>query len=293
MKQSIEDMQQGRDLMLELNSCRKDEAQAIVDDISLSSSQLELSHYMEQVFEHFGVEQQHHSDDSIVIKPTGHMHGNFPGLNEDGLTATYNRKVALSREDFHFLTWEHPMVSGAMEQIINSEFGNATFCTMALPPVPAGTLVLEAMFTTHCPAPKRLQLHRYLPQTMQRIVVGSNGLDMTNILKPEHITARMTFVKKPVAHNIIEHGQDAIKGLITTAEGLIVKHQKNLIAESVEHMQQQELASLERLLALAQVNSNIRESEITQQKSNIVELESYLERASFKLDAIRVILLTD
>ncbi|MEH6504214.1 MAG: RNA polymerase-associated protein RapA [Cycloclasticus sp.] len=293
MKQSIEEMQQGRDLMLELNSCRKDEAQAIVDEISLSSSQLELSHYMEKVFEHFGVEQQYHSDDSIVIKPTGHMHENFPGLNEDGLTATYNRKIALSREDFHFLTWEHPMVSSAMEQIINSEFGNATFCTMALPPVPAGTLVLEAIFTTHCPAPKRLQLHRYLPKTMQRIVVGSNGLDMTNILKPEHIAARMTYVKKPVAHNIIEHGQDAIKELISTAEGLIVKHQQSLIADSVEHMQQQEASSLERLVALAQVNSNIRESEITQQKNNMVELESYLERASFKLDAIRVILLTD
>ncbi|PCI18393.1 MAG: RNA polymerase-associated protein RapA [Piscirickettsiaceae bacterium] len=294
MAQSIEDMHAGRDLMLELNSCRKDEAQAIVDEISMSSSHLELSHYMEEVFESFGIEQQYHSEDSIVLKPTGHMQAeNFPGLPEDGLTATFSRKVALSREDFHFLTWEHPIVVGAMEQIINSEFGNATFCTIALPPIPAGTLVLEAMFTTHCPAPKRLQLHRYLPKTIQRIVVGSNGLDMTNILKPEHITSRISYVKKAVALNIIEHGQETIKTLIQKAEGLVIEHQEALVQQSISDMQQYESASLERLVALATVNPNIRESEIAQQKARMVDLESHIGRASFKLDAIRVILITD
>jgi len=294
MDKSIQDMHDGRDLMLELNSCRKDEAQAIVDEISLSSSHLELSDYMEKVFECFGVEQQHHSEDSIVLKPTGHMQNDsFPGLTEDGLTATYNRKIALSREDFHFLSWEHPIVTGAMEQIINTEFGNSTFCTMALPPVPAGTLILEAIFTTHCPAPKRLQLHRYLPKTMQRIVVGSNGLDMTKLLKPEHIATRLSFVKKGVAHNIIEHGKEVIKGLITKAEDLVVEPQKSLVTESIEQMQQQESLSLERLIALSKVNPSIRDSEISQQKERMSDLQSYLERASFKLDAIRVILLTD
>ncbi len=294
MAQSIEDMHAGRDLMLELNSCRKEDAQIIIDDISLSSSHLELSHYMEDVFESFGVEQQYHSEDSIVIKPTGHMQAeNFPGLSEDGLTATFNRKIALSREDFHFLTWEHPMVVGAMEQIINSEFGNATFCTMALPPIPAGTLILEAIFTTHCPAPKRLQLHRYLPKTMKRIVVGSNGLDMTNILKPEHIASRLTYVKKPIALNIVEHGQEAIKSLIEKAEGLVIEHQETLVQESISDMRLHESNSLERLEALAQVNPNIRESEMTEQKERIADLTSHIERASFKLDAIRVILITD
>ncbi|PHR48552.1 RNA polymerase-associated protein RapA [Cycloclasticus sp.] len=294
MQQSIADMHAGRDLMLELNSCRKEQAQEIIDEISLSSSHLELSHYMEEVFESFGVEQQYHSEDSIVIKPSGHLQSDaFPSLPEDGLTATFNRKIALSREDFQFLTWEHPMVTGAMEQIINSEFGNSTFCTMALPPIPAGTVILEAIFTTHCPAPKRLQLHRYLPKTVKRIVVGSNGLDMTDILKPEHIESRVTFVKKSIALNIIEHGQEAIKTLIEKAEKLVVVHQEVLVKQSVEEMQQQESLNLERLVALARVNPNIRDSEITQLKANINDLGSYIKRASFKLDAIRVILTTD
>ena len=294
MEQSIEEMQAGRDLMLELNSCRTEQAAAIVEEINLSSSQLELSHFMEDVFENLGVEQQHHSDDSIILKSTGHMQAeNLPGLTEDGLTATFNRKIALSREDFHFLTWEHPIVTGAMEQIINSDFGNATFCTIALPPVPAGTLILEAIFTTHCPAPKRLQLHRYLPKTMKRIVVASNGLDMTDILKPEHIASRLSFVKKSAALNIIEHAQQSIKQLIAKAETLIVDDQQALVIESIQKMEQQETQNLDRLVALSRVNSSIRESEITQLKSKIIDLKSYIERASFKLDAIRVILVND
>ena len=185
------------------------------------------------------------------------------------------------------------MVTEAMEHIINSEFGNSTFCTMALPPVPAGTLILEAIFTNHCPAPKRLQLHRYLPHTMQRIVVGSNGLDMTNMLKPEHIAARMQFVKKAVALNIIEHGQEAIKSLILKAETLVLEHQKTLIETSVLKMEREETAALDRLLALAKVNPNIREVEVEQQREGMTDLRAHIERSSYKLDAIRVILLTD
>ncbi|MBV1952323.1 MAG: RNA polymerase-associated protein RapA, partial [Cycloclasticus sp.] len=131
------------------------------------------------------------------------------------------------------------------------------------------------------------------PKTMQRIVVGSNGLDMTKLLKPEHIEARLSFVKKSVAHNIIGHGKEVIKSLITKAEGLVEAHEQTLISESVEQMKSQESANLERLVTLGKVNPNIRESELAQQQENMADLQSYLERACFKLDAIRVILLTD
>jgi len=120
-----------------------------------------------------------------------------------------------------------------------------------------------------------LQLHRYLPKTMKRIVVGSNGLDMTKLLKPEHIASRLTFVKKPVALNIIEHGQEAIKKLVTKAEQLVVEHQEQLVSDSIEGMQQQESLNLQRLVSLAKVNPNIREAEIAQQESKMVDLQSY------------------
>jgi len=118
-------------------------------------------------------------------------------------------------------------------------------------------------------------------------------LDMTDILKPEHIASRLSFVKKSAALNIIEHAQQSIKQLIAKAETLIVDDQQALVIESIQKMEQQETQNLDRLVALSRVNSSIRESEITQLKSKIIDLKSYIERASFKLDAIRVILVND
>jgi ATP-dependent helicase HepA len=217
----------------------------------------------------------------------------FPSLPEDGLTATYNRKLALTREDFHFLTWEHPMVTGAMEQIINSEFGNTTFGTMKLPPLKAGTLVLEAIYTVYCPAPKKLQLQRYLPETMQRIVVGSNGMDMTNILKPEHISTRLNFVKKAVALNIIQHAKDTINTLVEKADGFVKPYQEALLETAVNDMKVGETAILNRLEALAAVNTNIRSVETDNQKEKMQQLERYLNQSQLKLDAVRLVLITD
>ena len=57
------------------------------------------------------------SDQSVVHTDSG--------LPEGGITATFSREQALGRDDMHFLTWEHPMVSGAMDMVLGGEFGNA------------------------------------------------------------------------------------------------------------------------------------------------------------------------
>ena len=102
-------LQQGRDRLLELSSCNPDHAAEVVHDIMSSTNQLELADYMERVCDQFGVDQQYHSLHSVVLQPGDHMHEHsFPGLSEDGLTATYDRSKALVREDMQFHTWEHP-----------------------------------------------------------------------------------------------------------------------------------------------------------------------------------------
>ena len=58
-------------------------------------------------------------------------------------------------------------------------------------------------------------------------------------------------------------------------------------------MEREETAALDRLLALAKVNPNIREVEVEQQREAITHIRAHIERSSYKLDAIRVILLTD
>ncbi|MDD1628175.1 MAG: RNA polymerase-associated protein RapA, partial [Methylococcaceae bacterium] len=95
----------GRDQLLELNSCRKDLADELIDQLNSYEHEGALWPYMENVFECFGVDTEFHSADCFIVRPSDHMRvSHFPSLSEDGTTVTGNRQLALAREELQFLT---------------------------------------------------------------------------------------------------------------------------------------------------------------------------------------------
>jgi ATP-dependent helicase HepA len=287
-------LQQGRDRLLELNSCNHEKADEIVVAMVEEERRQELSAYMEQVFDQFGVDQEHHSAGSVILKPSDHMvNHSFPGLTEDALTVTFSREVALSREDIQFLSWEHPMVSGAMDMVLSSDFGNTAFCTLKLPPLKAGTLLVEAIFVVQCTAPAELQLERYLPLTTVRIVIDSNDTNFSKIITTAHIEKLGQKVPKRSAQDLIRHTRQQITQMITQSEGLAQAQVNAIVEDAVKRMQEEQGSELERLVALSVVNPNIRQQEIDYLKLSIANMNSYLQDARIKLDAVRVALVTD
>ncbi len=289
-----EKLQKGRDRLLELNSCDNQRADQIVEDMHEQEQRHALSAYMEKVFDQFGVDQEHHSASSVVLRPGEHMLGHsFPALPEDGLTATYQRELALKREDFHYLTWEHPMVTGAMDMVMNGEFGNTAVCTMKLSALKAGTILLEAIFTMSCTAPPALQLQRYLPLTMIRVVVDSRNNDLSNILTEKHFNRLGQKVRRHTAQDFVRHTRTQILSMIKQAEQLAGNHEKPIVKKSIGKMKDLQESELQRLQALAQVNPNIRQEEIDHLLSETDDMQHYLDSTHIKLDAIRVAVITD
>jgi len=289
-------MQQGRDRLLELNSCHKDHAQEVIDELDALANEELLSEYMDNVFDEYGVDQQIHGSTSFIVKPTDHMmNANFPNLPEDGLTATYFRETALSREDMHFITWEHPMVMGAMDMILTSEFGNSTFCALELnsPDIAAGTLLIEAIYTINCPAPKYLQLARYLSDSTVRIVVDNNGRNLSQALSHSSINSHTVHVNKRTTQQLIQHARPQIQSLVEQSEKIAKPQQNEIIKQALALMMAEAKEDIERLRALAEVNPNIRKEEVTQLEDNASALASYLEQARLKLDSIRIALVTN
>ena len=253
-------LQQGRDRLLELNSCDNGRAEQIIEDMHEYEQRRTLSNYMETVFDQFGVDQEHHSANSIVLRPGEHMtEHSFPALPEEGLTATYQRDLALSREDFHYLTWEHPMVTGAMDMVLSGEFGNTAFCTMKLAPLKAGAILLEAIFTTVCPAPAALQLHRYLPLTSTRIVVDVKGNDLSKLLTEKHFNKLGRRVRLISAQDFLRHTRPKIVTMLGLAEQLAADQEPAIVNAAKTNMQNLQQSELKRLQALAEVNPNIRQ----------------------------------
>ncbi|RLA45644.1 MAG: RNA polymerase-associated protein RapA [Gammaproteobacteria bacterium] len=289
----LADLQLGRDRLLEMNSCNVERAEAVIAELSAAGQGRELAEYLDAAFDEFGIEHHYHSTEAIVVEPGDHMLSHaVTGLPEGGLTATFSRTRALSREDMQFFTWEHPLVAGLMETIAESDFGSTTVCTLKLPPLRPGSILLEAVFTLRCLAPRTLQVQRYISQSLVRVLVDEKGLDLSATLSEEHLVTLCKPVKKNVVNEMVRHIRSQVDVLVNHAEALARPQQETIIAAA----QQQARAVLgeetRRLEALAQVNPNIRSDEVTYLQDVMAALDDYLASAELRMDAMRVIVVT-
>lgn len=287
----VAQLQKGRDRLLELNSCKPQQAAQLVNALAEKDDDPQLMNYLEAVFDAFGVDTEDHGEHSLVLRPGDHMRvPHFPGLSENGMTVTFQREQALSREDMHFLTWEHPLVRGAQELIALNEFGNTAFCTIKLPPLKPGTLMLEALFVLHCPAPAELQLFRYMPQSLLRVLLDNNGKDLSAVLGIEQFSKLLQKTPRNNAQEVVRHARPVLAEMLKQAEEKTRSQQANLIAAAQTQVAEQINGELARMKALMQVNPNVRQSEIDYLQQRLVASQQYLSQAKLRLDALRVVM---
>jgi ATP-dependent helicase HepA len=217
----------------------------------------------------------------------------FPALPEDGITATYRRDLALAREDMHYLTWEHPLVSGAMDLVLNGEFGNSAVCTLKLTPLKSGTMLLEAIFSLSCVAPGELQLQRYLPQTTVRVLLDGLHNDLSTVLGSAHLNRLAQETPLHSARELVRHTRPQLTAMLAQAQVLAEAHAAALRDEAAATARTEQKIELERLQALAAVNPNIRPQEIQYLQVAAERLHGFIHSAQLRLDAIRVVVVTE
>lgn len=289
----VEQLQKGRDRLLELNSCKPEQAASLVDALAEKDNDAQLMSYLESVFDAFGVDSERHSEHSLILHPGDHMRvPNFPGLSESGMTVTFQREQALSREDMQFMTWEHPLVRGAQELIALNEFGNTAFCTLKLPPLKPGTLMLEALFVLHCPAPAELQLFRYMSQSLIRVLIDNTGRDLSAVLGIEQLSKLLQKTPRSNAQEIVRHARPMLTTMLQQAEEKTQPRQAELIAAAQAQVSEKINAELVRMKALMEVNPGVRQSEIDYLQERLAASQQYLAQAKLRLDALRVIMIT-
>lgn len=287
-------MQSGRNRLLERNSFDKQDAELIVAELEDATRALELADYMDDVFDAFGVDQQTHSADSIIVEPGSHMlFEQFPALPEDGLTATYQRHRALSREDMAFLSWEHPMVTGAMDLVISSDLGNSAFCTLETSAFNAGTLLLEALFVVNCVSGRQLQTNRFITDSHLRLVIDERGRQHQESVPDREFNKLAGRIPRATAQELIRHARGQISGLIEHAEKAVVAPQEQIRQQALDTMHAELEAEQQRLQALAEVNPTIRQQEIDFLAQRRAQLADSIQSAELRLDAVRVAIVTE
>lgn len=285
----LDELSKGRDQLLELNSCKPELAEKLVAELENLDEDNSLIDFMNAAFEVYGVDYERHSEKAFVAHPSDHMQcDHFPGLPDEGITATYCRQQALSREDMHYLTWEHPMVTGVMDMISSSERGNTAICTIKLPPLQPGSLLVEALFQFSCPAPKNLQMQRFVESGCVRLLCDNNFKALEGIITPDHLNTLGQSVKLATAKQLVQHARKSIDQIISHMEEKALDLQRQMAIEATEKLESSFDEELERLIALADVNPNIRREEIEHLRTAKDQGKHYLSSSSLRLDSIRV-----
>ncbi|MBA6412598.1 RNA polymerase-associated protein RapA [Parahaliea sp. F7430] len=287
------ELREGRDRLLERNSCKPAVAQALIQEIGQRENSEALQPYLEALCDAFGVDQEYHSEGALILRPTEHMlTGHFPYLREEGTTVTFNRDKALSREDMLFLTWEHPMLVEAMDMVLSTELGNAAIGTIKLKGIAPGTMLLESVFTINCVAPRELQVERFLPLSPTRLLIDARGKDLAHLVPHERLNTLVQHVKKPVALAIIKQVQEEVDAKMLEATRQAQARLDDILSSAEKTMRETLGAERERLQALRAVNPAIRQEELDHLDYQIDECAVHIRHASLQLQALRLILTT-
>jgi ATP-dependent helicase HepA len=286
-------MEQGRDKLLEINSHGGERANKLVKELAKRDQDTNLIGSVIRLWDIIGVDQEDCGENAIVLRPSEHMmFPTYPGLPEDGITVTFDREMALSRDDIALITQEHPIVQTGLDLITSSETGTTSVAVLKNKSLPAGTIFLELIYMADASAPKSSQLYRYLPPTPVRVLLDKNGNNLAENVSYESFSKQLSAVNRHIASKLVNASQTILHPLFAKGEEFAAVELKLLADNARIKMTSQLTGELERLEALKAVNPNIRDEEIEHLRQQMAGLNTYLDGAILQLDAIRLILVS-
>ena len=286
-------LEQGRDRLLEIHSNGGEAAQQLVEQISSKDGDTNLVSFALGLFDTIGLNQDDKGENAIVVSPSEHMMvASYPGLPYDGCTITFDRNTALSREDLHFISWEHPMIQGGIELLLSEGVGTTAVSLLKNKALPVGTLLLELIYVVDAQAPKQSGIGRFLPKTPIRILLDSKGNNLSANVEFESFNRQLSPINRHLGSKLVNSVQKDIHALIAHAEREIDKELVTVRNQAQAEMEATLQAEYQRLLALKAVNPNIRDDELELIQNQIIDLTNYITKAQIQLDSLRLIVVS-
>ncbi|ASJ75525.1 RNA polymerase-associated protein RapA [Granulosicoccus antarcticus] len=256
------ELESGRDRLLELNSNRPELIQEHLDELARLDRNYALQDFMEAVFDRFGVDMAEQRD-HWIIHPSDHMQvDHFPLLPASGMTLTFDRATALTREDFTYLTWDHPMVTAAMDLILDEGFGQADCQVIKTDALPANLSFVEASYVLQCTADARLNMERYLPAQVQTWSVGIDGKDYSEQVAALELDSLKQRYDRNALRKVVLKNRDSLEKLIDRSAALAEEALPELVAIARAKIDEELSEARERLLSLSRVNPSVKEEEV-------------------------------
>ncbi|QWZ81125.1 MULTISPECIES: RNA polymerase-associated protein RapA [Aeromonas] len=284
-------LEQGRDRLLEIHSSGGAAAQQLVDKLAAEDDDTGMISFALKMFDEIGVNQDDRGENALVLTPGDHMLvSSFPGLPQDGMTITFDRNTALSRDDMALLSWDHPMMRGGIDLILGSEIGATSVALLKNKALPIGSILLELIFVAESAA--HPQLYRFMPPTPIRLLMDKNGQNLGEKVAFDAFNRQLTPVNRHLGSKLVTASQPVIHGLIGKGQAIAEELKAGIVDKARAQMAQTLQQDLDRLEALKAVNPNVRDSELDYLRNLQAELHHLIDQTQLKLDAIRFIVVT-
>lgn len=294
----LKKFESGRDRLLEWHSCRPDKVSSLIADIRELDQKPELADFLLEALDHFGVHVEKlgeregpggKGNRSWLLMPGHLMTDQLTVIPPEGKMITFDRAVALDRDDVDFMTWDHPLVVSLMDLLLGSEAGNAAFSEVkASKDLPSG-LYVEMIHLLEGSCPARFDLARFLPVTPIRVLLDAKG----QISEEASLKALDSVTAADAARHALSGQGEALKPLMDKWKGLAEKEAESRAEQlrlQVQKTMSQALGrEMERALDLQKKNGKSGASEMTLLKQEQAALAHSIKESRLRLDAVRLI----
>lgn len=291
VKKITRSLDQGRHILLELNSFKPEPANALIQMIQQTEKSKDLQNLMEDLLDVYGIETDQITEVSgnlVVSFIADRMTDeNFPALSGGGKFVTFDRATAIARDDLDFLTWDHPFVRQVMEYFITQGEGQSSVARLS------GTgrqgLVLETLFLLDLPDGDGALADRFLPSLPIRVVVDHHGRPLTSGDLPFNWESSLISDHPGWFLDLPHLVREILPDMLDKSQNLARKIAQTHRLEGAAEMENVLTRERDRLVTLSKINPGISVKEAGAVIKDQAHLRTLILNARLRLDGVRLI----
>ena len=282
----------GRDALLEMNSCREPQASALAEQIQAFEQETPLP-LVEQAANllNFHFEDLGSGRYSLIPADNMLIHA-LPGIPAEGIELTFNRDIANAREDLIFMTWDSPFISGLWELLHHSEIGSACLAMLPSRQLPPGKCLLETCFDVVIQSEKSAACLPFMSSYSVRAIASElSAKDLAPLLSEEQLQTTLVKVDKKLGRQVIKSQKEQLPVWYDQAEKFAEQTKDTVIKDALERVTTYFTAEKTRLIQLAEKNPSVDGEEVALlEREQTAITEALQSQSRIQLSAIRLII---
>lgn len=277
----------GKNQLLEMASFDPTLSGKIVKIVEDMDHNIELHDFIEELFELYGITFDELSMDLFKLDLDTLSDHTFPlpVMRSETIQVTWNRSIALIREDTEFLSMDHPMIFGALDLFTSSEKGNSTFAIYKNSGEEG--YMLETVYVLE-PVESSKDLIRFLPSVPIRILLDDTLDDVSDLFQNEQLSFDLSNASIQNFEDDFGTIQNFVHRAINECESIASKKSELIKSQAnskIKHLYENETVRIETLIS----DSKEKKQLLKKLDHKFSNLKNSILSSNLRIDSLRLI----